>query len=333
MPVIEPVTEESAGSSDEGLNLRRRCHLCKLMDATRGVAEESDSGRWVTLVCRHCSQFIKSTIALSTRCHGCRRYANFGPAGGTRRDARHCKRHRQPSEINVSRRRCDAGQDRRDECSDVPGMSFKGSNYCSWHSQKRFDLRGGGRDGDSNGSMSVLGAAERRRQCIRAGCKLTASFGDAATGAILCSTHREPQHVDLIHKKRCEHQSCDRNPAFGLPSERLARFCKEHRPGFYIDLRSRKCQHPYGCGKRPSFGDESDGIARFCMKHKQPRHVNVKSRCVWHSCRLHECVCIHGARMILLLTPSATFVLSVLFCCRPLSASFATGFAFLHGSA
>ena len=84
--------------------------------------------------------------------------------------------------------------------------------------------------------------------------------------------------MDMIHKKRCEHASCDRNPAYGLPSEGLARFCKEHRPVAYIDLRSRKCQHPYGCAKRPSFGDESDGIARFCMKHKLAHHINVKSR-------------------------------------------------------
>lgn len=158
-PMMEPVTEESAGSCEEGAVLRRRCHLCKLMDATRGVAEDSDSGRWLTLVCRHCSQFIKSTIALSTRCHGCRRYANFGPVGGTRRDARHCKRHRQPYEINVSRKRCDygselAGLSRRDMCSDVPVVSLRGSRYCAWHGQVRAAL-GAGSEGQGDCSQVI----------------------------------------------------------------------------------------------------------------------------------------------------------------------------------
>ena len=282
---VEPVTEDSAGSSDEGAGLPRRCHLCKLMDATRGVAEESDSGRWVTLVCRHCSQFIKSTIPLSTRCHGCRRYANFGPVGGTRRDARHCKRHRQPYEVNVSRKRCDfrseyspvSGFHQYDTCPDVPIVSFKGSNFCAWHAQ---DLRGEGKGTDSSDSITVLPSAQKKspRQCMSEGCQLTASFGDADKSALFCSLHRGPHHVDLVHKKRCEHGLCDKNPAYGLPSEGIARFCKEHRPGSFIDLRSRKCQYPYGCGKRPSFGDSSDGIARFCAEHKLSQHVNVKSR-------------------------------------------------------
>ena len=284
VPMMEPVTEESAGSLEDGGGLRRRCHLCKLMDATRGVAEASDSGRWLTLVCRHCSQFIKRTIALSTRCHGCRRYANFGPVGGTRRDALHCKRHRQPYEINVARKRCEYGSElpgllRHGMCTDVPVVSISGSRYCTWHGQHAARL-GGGVNGDSGADITLLPSAGRNteRQCIREGCTLTASFGDSSTGAIVCSIHRQRHHVDMIHKKRCEHGSCDRNPAYGLPSEGIARFCKEHRPGSYIDLRSRKCQHPYGCGKRPSFGDDSDGIARFCMRHKLAHHINVKSR-------------------------------------------------------
>jgi len=293
VPGTEPVTEESAGSCEEGVPplLRRRCDLCKLMDATRGVAEMSDSGRWMTRVCRRCSQFIKSTIALSTRCQGCRRYATFGPAGGSRRDARHCKRHRQPYEINVSKKRCDFKLDcaksplldRHATCPNAPFISFKGSNYCSWHARD-VDLRGG----EMSASISVLPVAQNKpsRQCIRDECHLTASFGDAEKGAILCSFHREPQHVDLIHKKRCEHGACERNPAYGLPSEGLARFCKEHHPGSYIDLRSRKCQWMYGCGKRPSFGDTCDGIARFCMEHKLRQHVNVKSR--FNLAPLHE---------------------------------------------
>ena len=284
VPMMEPVTEESAGSLEDGAGLRRRCHLCKLMDATRGVAEASDSGRWLTLVCRHCSQFIKRTIALSTRCHGCRRYANFGPVGGTRRDALHCKRHRQPYEINVARKRCEYGSElpgllRHGMCTDVPVVSIRGSRYCAWHGQHAARLGGGG-NGDGGAGITLLPSVGRNndRQCIREGCTLTASFGDSSTGPIVCSIHRQRHYVDMIHKKRCEHGSCDRNPAYGLPSEGIARFCKDHRPVSYIDLRSRKCQHPYGCGKRPSFGDASDSIARFCMEHKLAHHVNVKSR-------------------------------------------------------
>lgn len=284
MAAMEPLTDDSAGSSEDGSGGRRRCDLCKLMDATRGVAEDGEAGRWKTLVCRHCSQFMKSTVALSTRCLGCRRYANFGPIGGSRRDARHCKRHRLPTEINVSRKRCDfrsklahaSPLHRHSQCSGVPVVSFRGSNYCSWHAKNIGDTSVAG---DPSDQMSFLLLPQKKyRQCIRENCQQYAGFGDAETGAILCSRHRESHHVDLVHKKRCEHSTCDKNPSYGLPAEGVARFCKEHRPGSYVDLRSRKCQHPYGCSKRPSFGDLSDGIARFCMVHKLARHVNVKSK-------------------------------------------------------
>ena len=77
-------SEESGYASDEQEG-RRRCNLCKLMDATRGVTEEGDEGLWSTLLCRHCAQFVKKTISISTRCHACKRFANFGPVGGKRR--------------------------------------------------------------------------------------------------------------------------------------------------------------------------------------------------------------------------------------------------------
>ena len=61
----------------------------------RGVADETSDGQWKVLLCRQCSIFAANALSLVTRCQLCRRYATFGPAGGSRSDALHCKRHRQ----------------------------------------------------------------------------------------------------------------------------------------------------------------------------------------------------------------------------------------------
>ncbi|KAJ1493525.1 hypothetical protein T484DRAFT_1768194 [Baffinella frigidus] len=112
-------SEESGYLSDDG-EVRRRCSLCKLMDATRGVTEEGEEGLWSTLLCRHCAQFIKKTISISTRCHSCKRFANFGPVGGKRRDAKHCKRHAGYKEVNVHTLRCVYKGTHGRECGEAP---------------------------------------------------------------------------------------------------------------------------------------------------------------------------------------------------------------------
>ncbi|KAJ1493526.1 hypothetical protein T484DRAFT_1610275, partial [Baffinella frigidus] len=117
-----------------------------------------------------------------------------------------------------------------------------------------------------------------QRPCLEEGCGKHASFGEQSTGAIWCSQHSKPHHVDLVHKRRCEADGCVKQPSFGPSRHTLPRFCASHKPANFIDLKQRKCQHPFGCTKRPSFGDPTDGIARFCMQHKLRRHLNVKSR-------------------------------------------------------
>eukprot|EP00293_Proteomonas_sulcata_P008102 CAMPEP_0184306002 /NCGR_PEP_ID=MMETSP1049-20130417/15113_1 /TAXON_ID=77928 /ORGANISM="Proteomonas sulcata, Strain CCMP704" /LENGTH=336 /DNA_ID=CAMNT_0026618169 /DNA_START=22 /DNA_END=1029 /DNA_ORIENTATION=+ len=209
-------------------------------------------------------------MALSTRCQVCRRYATFGPVGGRRRDARHCKRHRTPGEVNVARKRCEFVDGNGLMCMEPPsyGEESTGSpKFCVWHKHyNHMNL------------VHCKSSAQLARRCSFPSCEQTASFGDVETGAIFCGTHRQQRHVDLIHRKRCEAEHCTRHPSYGSKADGVARFCKIHKPWNYVDLKARKCQHPYGCTKRPSFGDAADGLARFCLQHKHRHHVNVKSR-------------------------------------------------------
>ena len=214
------------------------------MDATRGVAEDEDEGRWISHSCRHCAQFLPSTVSLSTRCTYCKRYATYGPLGGCRRQALHCKRHALSSEESVVGTRC-------------------------------LNLAGGIESG------SLWGEDARRhnaRQCSAEGCANTASFGTLGGVPVSCREHCAADHVDLVHRRRCESPGCDKHPSFGLREEGVARYCRRHKPYQCVDLKARKCQYTWGCSKRPSFGDVSDGIPRFCMQHKQVTHLNVRSR-------------------------------------------------------
>lgn len=263
---------EDSGYSAEEREVRRRCNLCKLMDATRGVTDEGQEGLWSTLLCRHCAQFIKKTISISTRCHVCKRFANFGPIGGKRSEARHCKRHRRADEVNVSIRRCAFKDEGGTRCRLPPapgGVSRSAVRMCEGH--RTLAVAEGWLD---SGRARMLGG----RRCAADGCDKHASFGNSVTGAILCAKHSGGQHIDLIHRRRCEAVGCPKQPSFGAGRNAAPRFCSTHKPASFIDLKARKCQHPYGCGKRPSFGDPADGIARYCMQHKLRRHVNVKSR-------------------------------------------------------
>lgn len=145
-------------SQGDAANRKRLCGICGVMDATRGVAEESEEGRWTLLSCRHCAQFLKSTVSLSTRCTYCRRYATYGRPGGCRRQAVHCKRHSTSSEESVVGTRC--------------------LNLGNHLVATELGLWG---EGEGEGSWSgLVGAGERKplpRQCLTEGCASTASFG------------------------------------------------------------------------------------------------------------------------------------------------------------
>ena len=47
---------------------RRICGVCRMFDATRGVAEATDRAIWTGLFCRYCAQSVPETIPLHSRC-------------------------------------------------------------------------------------------------------------------------------------------------------------------------------------------------------------------------------------------------------------------------
>jgi hypothetical protein len=68
---------------------------------------------------------------------------------------------------------------------------------------------------------------------------------------------------------RCQHRSM-----FGVRGGR-ARHCRQHRQPEEIDLVHKRCEMS-GCGKQASFGDATDRVPRHCSQHKLSDHVIVR---------------------------------------------------------
>eukprot|EP00960_Hanusia_phi_P065295 766055-Hanusia_phi.AAC.2 len=83
---------------------QRLCHVCKLMDATRGVAAETPDRSWIVLACRACYALLQCpTIQLAGRCLHCSRFATFSKPGTPRAEWMHCKQHSLPGDVNLKR--------------------------------------------------------------------------------------------------------------------------------------------------------------------------------------------------------------------------------------
>ena len=118
--------------------------------------------------------------------------------------------------------------------------------------------------------------------CESPGCRVAATFGLKGGRPKRCATHKLATEINIV-TKRCQHDDCDKYPAYGPSGTKRPLTCRAHSEGDWILLRSRYCHEPC-CGKSASFGIET-GKPVSCMKHKLPEHRNVvNSTCFFEGC-------------------------------------------------
>ena len=112
-------------------------------------------------------------------------------------------------------------------------------------------------------------------------CNKQAYYG--FTVMVACGNHKEEEMSDL-HTKRCLFESCNKNPNFGLPSDKSASYCKTHADKGMINIKSKRCLFD-SCNKQPTFGLHSDKSASYCKTHSEKGMINIKvKRCLFDSC-------------------------------------------------
>eukprot|EP00961_Rhodomonas_salina_P247910 3350085-Rhodomonas_salina.1 len=96
--------EELSPCQPDMLSRRQACSSCGAMGATRGVPSSSTPATWLFLACRRCSEAYRSeaSLNLAGRCVLCPKVASYGPAGTSRSDTLHCRRHKLPGEVSYA---------------------------------------------------------------------------------------------------------------------------------------------------------------------------------------------------------------------------------------
>lgn len=114
--------------SERSLNGHRLCGACGASDGIYGIAEDEIGGEvaeldrlWRAFLCSRCSDMKETGKGeilvkyIQQRCWVCCRQATFAAKGAQKKDARHCKLHRVPGEVDVRNRLC----------------SYRGASDCS----------------------------------------------------------------------------------------------------------------------------------------------------------------------------------------------------------
>lgn len=236
----------------------RKCKCGSDEKVTHGIASEFD-GTWQEFLCIYCGSNSEVAEFLRFKCTECRRHANFGPAGGSRRSAIHCKRHQQKFEVNLLSKVCAFSGG----CSVRPTFGDSATRvlmFCNRHKRP-----------------SDVDLVHRR--CEHPGCGTVPTFGDSEEGRTrFCAAHRLPGQFDLVNR-RCRHpEGCDVQPTYGSPADGVAAFCAQHRGPQHVDVKSRRCSAVEGCARQPHFGLPGDRFPSFCRSHRHESHVELLNR-------------------------------------------------------
>ncbi|CAM9294248.1 unnamed protein product, partial [Sphacelaria rigidula] len=79
--------------------------------------------------------------------------------------------------------------------------------------------------------------------------------------------------ANVVHKK-FGHESCPKQPSFGVVGSKKTEFCCKHAGAGMVDVRSNKCGYE-GCFTEPSHGVVGSKKAELCSKHAMAGMVNV----------------------------------------------------------
>jgi len=149
---------------------------------------------------------------------------------------------------------------------------------------------GGSVLGDSfNGRIQIQNlvsnvTSNHEAKCMRSwtckvdGCHRQASFAfkGEKTGTH-CGQHRKAEHIDIRHKRTCEHVECMRRACFGSLGDAKPRWCAKHRGVDDHPISRMRCCHA-GCHTHPVYGDPVTRKREFCLKHKSIHHIKLNAK-------------------------------------------------------
>ena len=229
---------------------------------------------------RKCKIHKSGRHDLCRHAEGCDKHASFGKSFGSTR--LFCALHRLPDYVDVKHRPCYHGS--LNAKKPVPNGTkvFRTQMYCVDHRNLKTEslifLRH--KSACKYSFYSLSKETKNGRRCESAGCGASAIFGKNGAPPSACRQHREPEHVDLRHK-RCQYvgssgsRECTRQPSFGSVQDGIARFCRAHSLVDHVDVRSVRCAAPE-CRRSASFGPPDSLRPSFCAEHSSAGYVNVR---------------------------------------------------------
>ncbi|CAM9615336.1 unnamed protein product [Laminaria digitata] len=88
-----------------------------------------------------------------------------------------------------------------------------------------------------------------------------------------------------VVKRRCAHDSCTKQPTFGLEGSRTATYCRQHAEEGMVPVFYKRCSHD-SCIKRPTYNVQGSQTAAYCRQHADDGMVNVTHKsCAHEPCR------------------------------------------------
>lgn len=97
-----------------------------------------------------------------------------------------------------------------------------------------------------------------------------------------CSTHKEPNMIN-VKDKHCFEQGCCQRPSFNILGKKPL-FCGTHKTSEMVNVMTKFC-HFNGCYITPVYNDPDKKTGKFCVTHKESNMINVVS----NSCRNEGC--------------------------------------------
>lgn len=129
-------------------------------------------------------------------------------------------------------------------------------------------------------------------KCKFEGCTKYASFGyESDNKCIRCSSHKEPDMINIKLKNRKNKYPCGKVPIYGYKNEK-AKFCGKCKDPNDTNIRNIFTKICQSCGKNGHYTIPGSNIF-FCIDHKQDDMINFKKK---HLLSKEKFVCICGSK-------------------------------------
>ena len=124
-----------------------------------------------------------------------------------------------------------------------------------------------------------------KRKCKEENCNKRPLFNlPNEKKGIYCLTHKKENMVNVIEKRKCKQENCNKQPQFNLPNEKKGVYCSTHKKENMVNvIEKRKCKEE-NCNKESSYGYVNKNF-EYCAQHKKENMINIKTkRCKENGC-------------------------------------------------